>query len=189
MSLSVVFNIYNILDYFTKDLINKHEYTIFEYNDIYQNCIIIYDKNYTAVFKLIAENKSIIKYFKNIYIIWNHNCNLINYKIDRYINRLYSEKKLYYYNDNIINKMNNNYIYYKIKFISKFITNNIKINYVVFKRAAVLYYIYYTIYNTRKYLKKKIYNFISMKKYEHTIILIHNKYELKYNSSLFIIYI
>jgi hypothetical protein len=85
--------------------------------------------------------------------------------------------------------MNNNYIYYKIKFISKFITNHIKINYVVFKRADVLYYIYYTIYNTRKYLKKKTYNFINTKKYEHTIILIHNKYELKYNSSLFIIYI
>jgi len=85
--------------------------------------------------------------------------------------------------------MNNNYIYYKIKFISKFIKNHIKINYVVFKSASVLYYIYYTIYNTRKYLKKKTYNFINMKKYEHTIILIHNKYELKYNSSLFIIYI
>jgi hypothetical protein len=62
MSLSVVFNIYNILDYFTKDLSNKHEYTIFEYNDIYQNCIIIYDNNSTAVFKLVAETKSIIKY-------------------------------------------------------------------------------------------------------------------------------
>ena len=44
----------NIFDNFIhcKDLINKHEYTIFEYNDIYQNCIMCLQKQVSFLYQI-----------------------------------------------------------------------------------------------------------------------------------------
>jgi hypothetical protein len=168
-------NINNILSYFIKDIKDPKElafYTGIKTNiniQIFYKDELIYEIKFFP-FKYICNCK------KNT-IQTNYSFN--NYKV--YSDKHYKFKYLSYKNDNNIAKFNPNYIWYSYK-QNKYL-NKTNIKYIYNSKNLIIFILHY--YKESKYIFKIKAVFY---KFNSSLILIVNKYELHYYNRFFNLY-